>query len=205
MSAYYLIDMDTRARAPVPDVYRQCVRYDHDTPRMTCPLCGRVIEGSTWTGPYDFYVGTPRLPGLVYSWALQTDNLLTSQDFLDCVHARGLTGIVSVQPCRIFCRKKQIDTPFLMPAFAYSQKAVRYAAVRNEARKTDKSLPRCSLCMGSTREKDALYFDGKKEFDVFKKYDNCAHIYCTEPFRALCMEMNVPGILFRPVSGGNDT
>ena len=72
--------------------------------------------------------------------------------------------------------------------------------IKNEERKTNKSLPRCSLCMNPDREKDDLYFCGNKEFDVFKVYDRHGTIFCSEAFVKLCGELGINNIQFDEVT-----
>lgn len=195
---YYVLESDPRVSVPSPLVYDRCLNFDHSTPEAVCPLCGRRIAGSRWLGPYELFTASPRLPEMMLAGLY---DCLVSQVFLDAFRARGLSGIGVVGQCRIFYRKQAIEKPYFMASFSYSQKAMYYARERNALRAVDKSLPRCSLCMGGTREKDQLYFDGVPEYDVFKKYDNGGKDFCTEAFREFCTDMKIPGLLFRPGPG----
>lgn len=200
MDVYYTVEWNTKNPAPTPEIYDYCLNFDYSTPHTICPLCGRSINGATWKGPYDFFCRSKNLPGMVIAW-YPSGRLVMNGDFLRRFRERGLIGIDDTTECRIFYRKQPIDIPFFIPKIAFSQKLIPYAMAKNEERKTNKNLPRCSLCMvrHSPIAHD-YYFNQEKEYDIFRRYDDMATIYCTGSFRDFCLEMNIPGFIFRHVS-----
>lgn len=197
MNKFYLLNQDIRYRQVAIDVYDRYVNYNHECKEAYCPLCHRFVEGSVWEGPFSFYVRTLKLTDVLFP--LAPVYMLVSDKFIDWFYQAGLTGIKSLKDCDIFYKKEKIKQKYYIPIFEYSGRAIPYAIQKNEERKSDKSLPRCSLCMNSNSEKDNLYFGSSKEFDVFKVYDRPGKIFCSEDFLKLCNAHQINNIDFRNV------
>lgn len=197
MSGYYMLHENLNIKPVSIDIYEDCVVYDHSRKGAYCPLCNRLIEGSVWVGEPRFYVRTDNLPDILLP--LTPVYMLFSEQFVEGFNRKGLTGIAELRECEIFYRKERLPVRYYIPTISYSQKAIAYATARNAKRESDKTLPKCSLCMNSDREKDALYFDGEHEFDIFRRYDRKGKLFCTEAFKELCREAGAEQVVFREV------
>lgn len=197
MSGYYTLHENLDIKPLSIDVYEDCMVYDHTRKGAYCPLCNRPVEGSVWVGEPRFYVRTTKLPDILFP--LAPVYMLFSERFVEAFTRKGLTGIEKLRECAIFYRKERLPVRYYIPTVSYSQKAIAYATAKNEKRKTDKNLPRCSLCMNPDLEKDAIYFGGEHEFDLFFRYDRVGNIYCTKAFAELCRELVEEQVIFREV------
>ena len=197
MSNYYIVKQNIHCKQVSVDTYEHCLNYNHQQKDAYCPLCHRFVEGSSWEGPYQFYVRSLNLTDVLFP--LAPVYMLLSRRFVDSFYQAGLTGIKALKECEMFYKGEKIPQQYYIPIFEYSDKAKEYAMLKNEERKADKSLPRCSLCMNPHREKADLYFGGNKEFDVFKVYDRHGTIFCSEAFVLLCKELGVNNIEFDEV------
>lgn len=91
------------------------------------------------------------------------------------------------------------EQPYYLMKIAYSNKKYDYAVQQNERRKSDKSLPKCSLCMrsgnGLTNAFREIYFDDQDEYDIFRVYEKCTNIYCNERFIQFCKDNKLTNIV----------
>lgn len=197
MSGYYTLNQNLAIKPVSIDIYEDCSVYDYTRKGAYCPLCGRPVEGSVWVGEPRFYVRCGNLPDILLP--LAPVYMLFSVRFVEAFNRKGLTGIEELRECEIFYKKERLPVRYYIPTISYSQKAIAYATDRNAKRETDKTLPKCSLCMDPDREKDALYCNGEQEFDIFRRYDRKGELFCTEAFKELCGEMGVEQVAFREV------
>ena len=197
MSGYYTLHENLGVKPVSIDIYEDCSVYDHTRKGACCPLCNRPVEGSVWVGEPRFYVRTANLPDILFP--LAPVYMLFSERFVEAFTRKGLTGIEELRECKIFYKKERLPVRYYIPTISYSRKAIAYTTARNAKRKTDKTLPKCSLCMNPDHEKDALYFDGEHEFDIFCRYDRKGKLFCTEAFKELCLEGVLKHVTFLEV------
>ena len=113
-------------------------------PKILCPLCGRLQERIGWIGPYDIKLNKKRSIGdFIYGVPF---HFLCSENFLKKFSEAGLKGILVEDPVQLYFRKELLDVNYFIVSFEYSKKKIPFAKLQNEKRKTDKSLPKCSLC-----------------------------------------------------------
>jgi hypothetical protein len=155
------------------------------------------VEGSVWEGPYQFYVRSSKLTDILFP--LAPVYMLFSKRLVDSFAQEGLTGIKALKECEIFYKGEKIDQTYYIPIFEYSLKAIEYAVEKNEQRKSNKLLPRCSLCMKPNSEKDILYFGESKEYDIFNVYDRHGEVFCSKDFMKFCNKFNIDYIEFREI------
>ncbi|MBE6666190.1 MAG: hypothetical protein E7603_08255 [Ruminococcaceae bacterium] len=189
MSEYFVVKNNLDRTQISIDIYEKCLKFNHQLKDAYCPLCNRAVEGSVWEGPYQFYVRSSKLTDILFP--LAPVYMLFSERFLDLLKAEGLTGIKSLKECEIFYKGARIDRTYYIPTFEYSAKAIEYAALKNEERKINKLLPRCSLCMKPNLEKDSLYFGESEEYDIFKIYDRPGTIFCSKRFYEFCNKLEI--------------
>ena len=197
MSEYFAIKNNLNRTQISIDTYEKCLNFNHQQKGAYCPLCNRFVEGSVWEGPYQFYVRSSKLTDILSP--LAPVSMLFSKRFVDLFNQEGLTGIKSLKECEIFYKGEKIDQIYYIPVFEYSTKAIEYAITKNEQRKSNKLLPRCSLCMKPNFEKDSLYFEEPKEFDIFKVYDRHGEIFCSKAFVQFCSKLNITNFDFQEI------
>ena len=197
MSEYYIAKNNIHCKQISIDTYEKCLNFNHQQKDAYCPLCHRFVEGSVWEGPYQFYVRSSKLTDILSP--LTPVSVLFSKRFVDLFNQEGLTGIKSLKECDIFYKGEKISQTYYIPDFEYSTKAIAYAIAKNEQRKSDKHLPRCSLCMKPNFEKDSLYFGEPKEFDIFKVYDRHGEIFCSKAFVQFCSKLDIDNFDFQKI------
>ncbi len=168
--------------------------FDHKN-APTCPLCGAKVEGSPWSGPYDVKINKKKHGDFIYG---VPSLFMASERFVNSFFAEDLKGIVSIQKINILCRKKPIEDTFFQLEIAFSGKKMEYAKAQNEKRKTDKSLPRCSLCKKGNGVLDnwqEIYFNDEYEYDIFKIYERPGRYFCTQRFVDFCEENKFQNII----------
>ena len=124
--------------------------------------------------------------------------MLINEKVKDAFLESGLNGINAFREVEVFFRGEKVNPSFYLIELNYSQKKLSLAKQYNEMRKTDKTLPRCSLCKrGNNTSSDfqELYFDKKKEFDIFRIYETPGVIYCTQKFYDFCKENHFTNII----------
>lgn len=109
-----------------------------------CPLCGRMVQGRNWMGPYDIRLNKKsKIGDFIYGTPF---NVLASQRFVDLFTMAGLKGIRVEQKVNLYYRKNLVTESYFLLEFEYSTKKVELARELNEERTRDKTLPKCSLC-----------------------------------------------------------
>lgn len=77
-------------------------------------------------------------------------------------------------------------------------KKVDFAKEKNRQRVTNKSLPKCSLCMksgnGDLDNWKEIYFNEDLEFDIFKIYERRGELYCNQNFVDFCRNNDITNI-----------
>lgn len=197
MSNYYTLNQNINYKQISVDTYERCLNFNHQQKDAYCPLCHRAIEGSSWEGPYQFYVRSHDLTDLLFP--LAPVYMLLSQQFVDSFYKAGLTGLKSLKECELFYQGEKIPHKYYIPVFEYSDKTKEYAILKNEERKVNKSLPKCSLCMNPNKEKYDLYFNGQKDYDIFNVYDRHGTVFCSEAFVQFCKELGINNVEFRGI------
>ena len=197
MSEYFVVENNLNRKQISIDTYEKCLNFNHQQKDAYCPLCNRFVEGSAWEGPYHFYVRTSKLSDILFPLAPVT--MLFNKRFVDLFTQEGLTGIKALRECEVFYKGEKINQTYYIPIFEYSTKAIEYALAKKEQRKSNKSLPRCSLCMNPNSEKDSLYFGESKEYDIFKTYDRHGEVFCSKAFMEFCHQLGVDDFEFRRV------
>lgn len=197
MSEYFAVKNNLNRTQISIDTYEKCLNFNHQQKDAYCPLCNRAVEGSVWEGPYQFYVRSSKLTDILFP--LAPVYMLFSKRLVDSFAQEGLTGIKALKECEIFYKGEKIDQTYYIPIFEYSLKAIEYAVEKNEQRKSNKLLPRCSLCMKPNSEKDILYFGESKEYDIFNVYDRHGEIFCSKDFMKFCNKFNIDYIEFREI------
>ncbi len=197
MFEYFIVTNDINGKHVSVDTYEKCLNFNHQQKEAYCPLCNRFVEGSVWEGPYQFYVRSSNLPDVLFP--LAPVYMLFSKRFVDLFTKEGLTGLKSLKECEIFYKGQKIDQTYYIPDFDYSTNAIEYASLKNEERKINKHLPRCSLCMKPNPEKDSLYFGETGEYDIFKIYDRPGTVFCSKKFSEFCNKLGIYNIEFRKI------
>ena len=175
-------------------IYADCNRYDHQTKEAYCPLCGRAVGGSKWIGPYRIYLSSSKIPDFVFGSCPMLVNGRVKDAFIE----NGLLGIGAFASIEVFYSGKPANQPFYRIEIGYSQKKIALAKELNDARKSDKSLPRCSLCKSGNDPQNhfwKVYFDGERELDLFRIYEKPGEIYCNQVFYDFCKENQFTNIL----------
>ena len=95
MSNYYVVKQNIHCKQVSIDTYERCLNYNHQQKDAYCPLCHRFVEGSSWEGPYQFYVRSLNLTDVLFP--LAPVYMLLSQRFVDSFYQAGLTGIKALK------------------------------------------------------------------------------------------------------------
>ena len=196
---YYSVEISFSRPWAIPHPYMECFNIDHTQKEAYCPLCGNPITGSVWVGPYNCYIQSLKLADVLYAGH---PPILFSRRFLDLFEKEGLTGIRNVTEIHFFYRKKEIEERYYYPTFEYSQKTMDYALQKNR----DNSYRiGCALCENDNfcnREKYNLYFDGHREYDLFRTYDRPGRIYCNDIFVEFCRKHRIQNIVEHLAAAG---
>ena len=190
---YYKIDPDRfgkRWAYALP--YTNCLNYDHEKQEAYCPLCKRGVGGSVWLGPFRVYLSSSKIPNVIYGTNFDA---LWDESTVEKFQKAQLRGVDGFQSFEVFCRGRQTDLSYFAPVFAYSSKKFSYAKERNEQRKHDKSLPKCSLCRKTDRRLLDFYFDDVYEYDIFKIYELPGQLFCNDRFKRFCEDNAISNIL----------
>ncbi|MBQ9746635.1 MAG: hypothetical protein IJW21_07400 [Clostridia bacterium] len=166
------------------------LNYSHSEKEAYCPLCGREMLGAKWLGPYAFSLSSGEIPDFIFS----ARDVLVSERAKGALQKNLLCGIESFTECEVYRRDAKIETKFYLPKFAFSQKKAEFARSKNEKRATDKTLPRCSLCMVNEKNNENFYFDGTEEYDIFRIYERPYELFCTQKFLDFCEANGFTGI-----------
>lgn len=194
---YYKIDPDLfGAEWAYGEVYSQCIRYDPSVRPVTCPLCGRDIEGSRWVGEYNVMVSRKKLGDVIYG---VPDLLLVSERFVALCKQNHIRGITQFTEVSLFYRGKKLDTRYFQATIGYSMKKLAFAKEQNRKRMSDKSLPKCSLCMksgnGAKDDWKQRYCTGEPDADIFKIYEKKGRFFCDQVFVDFCKENKITNII----------
>ena len=193
---YYKIDPDIFSEKwAYGEVYSKCIKYDHTIKPITCPLCGRDIEGSKWLGTYDIIVNKKKLGDIIYG----IPNLfLVSERFVSACRKFNIKGFSNFIEVNLYYRSEKLDDRYFQTEINYSMKKVDFAKEQNRKRVTNKSLPKCSLCMksgnGDLDNWKKIYFNEDLEFDIFKIYEKRGELYCNQNFVDFCRNNDITNI-----------
>lgn len=176
--------------------YADSQNVDFSKPETVCPLCGRAVSGFAWLEPHNIKLSGKRVGNFVFS----TAGLLCNERCKDLIQQRGIKGVEEFMPVNTFYKKGcPTEQPYYLMKIAYSNKKYDYAVQQNERRKSDKSLPKCSLCMrsgnGLTNAFREIYFDDQDEYDIFRVYEKRTNIYCNERFIQFCKDNKLTNIV----------
>lgn len=175
-------------------IYADCNRYDHSIKDAYCPLCNRPVAPSKWIGPYRIYLSSKKVPDMVFG----SCPMLVSARVKDAFIESGLLGIIAFEPIEVFLGGKPVNSPFYRIDINYSQKKIALAKELNEARKNDKTLPKCSLCKSGNEPRTQfaeVYLDGERELDIFRIYEKPGQIYCNQVFYDFCQDHGFTNII----------
>lgn len=189
---YYAVQSSFLRPWAIPQPYTDCLNFDHAQKETYCPFCGAPITGSVWVGPYNCYIPSLKLADVLYGGC---PSILLSRRFLDLFEKEGLTGIRDVTEIHLFYRKKEIEQKYYYPSFAYSQKTLDYATQKNRVNGYKTGCALCERDDYSNREKYSLYFDGQREYDIFRTYDRPGRIYCNDIFVEFCRKHKIQNIV----------
>ena len=162
-----------------------------------CPLCGRMVQGRNWKGPYDIRLNKKsKIGDFIYGTPF---NVLASQRFVDLFTMAGLKGIRVEQKVNLYYRKNLLTESYFLLEFEYSTKKVELAWELNKERKRDKTLPKCSLCKKNDdkhiRNYKEIYFTDAREFDIFRIYEQPGRLYCNQYFIDFCQQNNITNVV----------
>lgn len=175
-------------------IYAHCNRYDHTIKDAYCPLCQRPVAASKWMGPYQIYFSSSKIPDIVFG----NCPMLVNGRVKEALIQSGIRGIEAFESVEVFLRGNAVEMDFYQIKIGYSQKKIALAKELNEARKVDKSLPRCSLCKSGNEPKtqfSEVYFDNIRELDIFRIYEKPGEIYCNQIFYDFCKDYQLTNIL----------
>ena len=113
MSSYHIVKQNIHCKQVSVDTYERCLNYNHQQKDAYCPLCHRFVEGSSWEGPYQFYVRSLNLTEVLFP--LAPIYMLLSQRFVDSFCQAGLTGIKHLKNVRCFTREKRYLNNTIFP------------------------------------------------------------------------------------------
>lgn len=195
---YYAVESSFLRPWAIPHPYMECFNIDHTQKEAYCPLCGKPITGSVWVGPYNCYIQSRKLADVLYAGH---PPILVSRRFLDLFEKEGLTGIRDVTEIHLHYRKKEIEERYYYPLFEYSSKAVEYAIQKNRDNSYKTGCALCERDNYCNQEKYNLYFDGQREYDIFRTYDRPGRIYCTDIFVEFCRKHRIQNIVEHMAAG----
>ncbi len=178
-----------------PEIYANCLNYDHNVKEEYCPLCKRPVLGSKWLGPYNVYLSSKKIPNVLFG----TCGMIFDMKFKNAFLNSNLKGIYNFQEYNVFYKGKQLEDTFFHPLIEFSKKKFEFSIEQNEKRQNNKSLPKCSLCRNSGRgaydDGINFYFDENREYDIFRIYENPSQIYCNQEFYDFCLQNNFTNII----------